>query len=145
MTSTVMDYVIRALQDSGEIIIGDAPIQSADFGVLIGKTGVDQTIDFLKSKTRAVIRVKDFRREITLRKKGIVLSREFRNENEFLRVNLKEKSFLYDIRQDYKKFRVTNYDKSKMLQYHNETDNIYVMHKDIVDADAIIYLPTYLA
>jgi len=137
----VVDYVVKALGDSGEIIIGDAPIQSANFKLLMRKTGMDQTLDFLESKTRSAIRLKDFRREITVRKKGIVLSREFRNEGEFLEVNLKEKSFLYDIRQDYRKFRVTNYDKNKMLRYHNEKDSIYVIHKDVVDADAIIYLP----
>jgi len=36
---------------------------------------------------------------------------------------------------------VTNYDKGKMLKYHNTSDHIYVIEKSVLDADFVVSMP----
>ena len=43
--------------------------------------------------------------------------------------------------QDFSKFRVFDYDKDKMIKYHNETNHKYVISKIALEADTIINLP----
>lgn len=138
----IVDYVVIALKGSGTIIIGDAPIQSANFSEICLRSHIDSILSLIRDNTNIDIRVEDFRREITLRgKNGEVLEQSCLPDGSFVEVNVKDKSYLADIGKEYRNFRVTNYDKDKMLQYHNASDHIYVIHKSILDADAVIILP----
>lgn len=137
----ILDYAIIALNGEGLITIGDAAIQSADFSKILSGAGVNSVISFLKDKTKVEIRVEDFRREISIRKDNVVIKRIFQHAHNFVDVNLEKKSFLHPLREKFKDFRVTNYDKDKMIKYHNLNDHIYVIHKSVLEADAVISIP----
>jgi hypothetical protein len=120
----LLDYVLIALKGKGRIIIGDAPIQSCDFGELIKKACISDIIKFLQPLSPVRIEIKDFRKEIMI-PGGRSFIRMENDGSKFVEVNLKESSFLNGIKNDYKKFRVTSYNKDKMLSNHNERDHIY--------------------
>ena len=141
MIRAVLDYVIIALKGKGEIIIGDAPIQGADFSQIVQNSQTDKLVSFLKKNTDIQIGIEDFRREITVRKDGVVIKRIFQNDNNYLKINLKQESCLSLISKFYEDFRVTNYDKDMMIKYHNPRDHIYVINKNVLDADVVISIP----
>lgn len=136
----ILDYVLIALKEEGKIVIGDAPIQSCNFNVLTEKNAINEIVNTLQALTTVKIEVRDFRKEIMVSKSG-TFRRIENSENNFIPVNLKQSSFLNEIKNDYKKFRVTSYDKDKILKYHNEKDHIYLIDEEILKADAIIEIP----
>lgn len=141
LVRAVTDYALLALKGSGQLVIGDAPIQMANFDKLLINSRMKEVLEFYRAQGIHHIEVMDFRKEITVRRKGIVTKRIIRDDKEFIEVNFHENSALHEIRQDYKKFRVTNYDPDKMLRYHNLTDHIYVVDREVLEADVVIYLP----
>lgn len=140
----IIDYTLIALKGSGTIIIGDAPIQSTDFDLLQKKLNTQELLSFYHNKTTTKIQIKDFRREIkTYDKRGAIVRHQWIEKHDSIEINLKNRSFLHPIRQQFKKFRVTNYDPKKMFRYHNLTDNIFVIDRDILTADLVIQLPKF--
>lgn len=137
----VADYALIALGGTGMLIIGDSPVQMARWDKLIQNSKSDLLFDFYRSKGVQNLTIKDFRKEISIREKGVVKKRIIRDDTEFVEINFREKSFLHEIRHDFRKFRVTNYDIDKMLHYHNLSDHIYLIDRDVLSADAVIYLP----
>ncbi len=138
----VIDYCVIALKGNGEIIIGDAPIQSADIEILKSKLKIDEIIGFYGRVNGLKISVKDFRKEIKrYNSSGEISENILLPEKESVEVNLREKSFLFEVRNRFKKFRVTNYDPRKMLKFHNRNDNIYVIDMSVLEADVVIQIP----
>ncbi|MHA1212730.1 MAG: DUF362 domain-containing protein, partial [Candidatus Heimdallarchaeota archaeon] len=56
-------------------------------------------------------------------------------------VELGEESALIDITHQYRKFRVTNYDKEKMTKFHNENHHSYIIANSVLQSDVIVTLP----
>jgi len=140
----LLDYSILALRDKGKIIIGDAPIQKADFNDLIMKMKLTKMINEIKEKTNIKIEIIDFRREIALiDKRNTIKERiEMNGDPEgYTEVNLKENSALSKYSKDFKKFRVTQYDKRKMMKAHNDVDNKYLIANSVLKSDLIISIP----
>lgn len=138
----IVDYLVIALKGTGTIIIGDAPIQSANFAEICRRSHLDTIVSLVKDNSHINIRVEDFRREITERgAKGEVLGHKYLPDGNFVEVNLQQFSYLAEIGAEYQNFRVTSYDKDKMLRYHNAEDHRYVIHKSILEADVVISLP----
>jgi uncharacterized protein (DUF362 family) len=142
LVRVVVDYLVIALKGEGTIILGDAPIQSADFSAIVQGGYLDTLKSLVEENSAVSLVIEDFRREITVRSlAGKVTEHHWRDDGDFVPVNLEHNSFLDPITKDYQGFRVTNYDKNKMLKYHSEHDHIYVIHKSVLSADAVIALP----
>lgn len=137
----ILDYVIIALKEDGEIVIGDAPIQSCDFNNLLKRSHIDNVVNFLSKKTNVKIHIKDFRNQVMKMMKLGTFERYENNLNKYYEINLGKNSFLKEIAKDYKKFRVTSYDKDKMFLNHNETDHKYLIIDDVFNSDVIIEVP----
>jgi len=140
----ILDYVYIALKGEGRIIIGDAaPLQKCDFEEVIIKNGTKTIVDFYK-KNGIKIELVDFRKERAIidssgRIKGIKkLNGDPRG---YTVVDLGEDSLLYNIIDDYEKFRVTNYNPNLMKEHHNLEKNEYLVPNTILEADVIINLP----
>ncbi len=136
----VLDYVYIALKNSGTITIGDAPIQSANFDEIARMVGLDKIVEFYDSKN-INIKIEDFRFERTFIDKFGFMSKVRYGSDVFTIVNLKQDSELCEIDKDYKKFRVTNYDKERLSTNHNKTCNQYLIPNVVLNSDVIINLP----
>jgi uncharacterized protein (DUF362 family) len=140
LVRAVLDYVIIALNGSGKVIIGDAPVQSCDFQELIKRAGYDVIIDFYK-KQNINVELVDFRNYISENKNGLLIKKES-TVNESIIVDLKNDSSFSNVSKDrFKKLRITNYNPSIMYDHHNEKKNEYLISKDILSADVIINMP----
>ena len=139
----VIDYVYIALKGSGNIIIGDAPIQSADFNRIINISGLREIVDFYEKNADIEIKIIDFREE-----KGYIdnlrgLVREELDGDPFgySLVDLKECSEFFQSTEDYEKLRVTNYDKEDLFKHHTKNEHSYLISQTVLNSDVIINLP----
>ncbi|MHA1197191.1 MAG: DUF362 domain-containing protein [Promethearchaeota archaeon] len=146
----IIDYVIIALKEKGEIIVGDAPLQKCNFNYLTEKTGLKEVIDYFKSKN-VNIKLIDFRKEkLIYRKKTSLVQSKYKKLSSlegdpkgYTIINLKEKSNLQEISYNggYKRFRVTNYDPYLMRSVHNIYNHMYLISNSVIKADVVINVP----
>ncbi len=150
----LIDYVKKALNGTGKIIIGDAPLQQCNFKLLAKKNGLNEVIDFMRLNGLDIELI-DFRTEkmsISTNKLYTKLTKSYKNEKThklrgdpsgYKVVNLERKSNLKKIseKEGYKKFRVTNYDHLLMEHVHNNKDHKYLIPNSVLKSDVVIQIP----
>lgn len=139
----VLDYVILALKDKGKIIIGDAPIQEADYEKILNHLKIKRLIEEYSEKTNINFEIVDFRKERSINRiyreiQRIPLSGDPKG---YSIIDLGDDSSFIDITDQFKLFRLTNYDKEKMLKFHNKNKHSYIIANSVLEADVIISLP----
>jgi len=139
----VLDYVILALKEKGRIIIGDAPIQIADFNEILSKLKILERLKQYESKTKIHIDIIDYSTVKAINK----LYREIQwlqlegDPRGYSIIDLSNLSEFYSINDKTSLFRVTNYDKAKMSLFHNADKHAYIIASSVLEADVIISLP----
>ena len=133
----VVDYVLNKLEGKGKIFIGDAPMQECKFDRIKGYAdlvnsyrdkGFDVTlVDFRELHAVVVngVHVQNIEEE----KLGIVVN--LGDNSEFAGMNEKALS----------RMRISNYEKSILLQHHSTTKHEYYISKYVLSADVIINMP----
>jgi len=139
----VLDYVYIAMKGSGTIIIGEAPLQSTNFQKVLQTTGINSILDFYNQNGFVNLKIVDFRTELSTKNKiGLLTKHKLEGDPlGYTIIDLDKDSELDTIISNYKEFRVTNYDKSRMKKHHNEKHNEYLIPNSILTADTIINLP----
>lgn len=136
----IIDYVLKAMNYDGQVIVGDAPVQECDFEELIEKSGYRELIDEYQNKGYD-ISLKDFRGVVSVSDYG-VLHQKTNETAQFEIVNLGEESEFSKLPADkLNKIRITNYDPEELLKHHNTKVQEYCVAKEILDADVIINMP----
>ena len=147
----VIDFAVTALGGRGKIIIGDAPLQNCDFPKLIGVSRIEELLQLAcKKYPDIVFELEDWRLTIMhddiLGAKGQP-TQERRDgydtliDQYFILVNLGKDSFLEDIVDYSKNFRVGGYKKSLMLPHHHAGKHEYLVTNRIRQAELMINLP----
>lgn len=140
----VLDYVLLALKGYGTVRVGDAPLQSADFGKICQLSGINAVLDFYRSKSALVVDVTDFRQECALlnERRWIREKKELAGDPEgYASVDLKAESMFRSVSAHSDRYRVTNYDPKLMPLHHNDRKNEYLISGSILQADVVISLP----
>lgn len=140
----VIDYAYLAVGKEGNIIVGDAPIQDADFTEVIRRSGLDHVINFYKNRN-IVVQLIDFRSSQILYPDN----KRFKAVRKSLPgdplgnavVDLGSKSWLCPIADGYKRYRVTCYDPREMATHHNLVKNEYLIARSALEADLVINIP----
>jgi len=140
----VLDYVLLALRGEGMVRVGDAPLQSANFGKICQLSGLNTVLDFYRGRSALTIDVADFRRECAL-----LDERRWIREKEavagdpagYAAVDLKDESMFRPVAANFGRYRVTNYDPNLLSLHHNEQNNEYLISGSLLQADAVISLP----
>lgn len=123
----VIDYTLKALDGTGELIVGDAPVQGCDFEKVIKLFGLEEAIKKYND-AGCKIRLMDFRK----------------NQNPDLKctiVNIGKNSSLCEVDNYNKKYAITNYDLREMHKHHSADKHEYMIPDDILTADVVINLP----
>lgn len=140
----VLDYVALALNGKGEIVLGDAPVQSADFDEIIRRNSLKDICDDVANIWGIHVKLIDFRLSvIKLDEKHRVIENQKQpgDLSGYKSVDLGKHSLLTPLASQSDRFRVTSYDCSEMPTHHNDTVNEYLIPKAVLDADVIINLP----
>lgn len=123
----IIDYALIALNGTGKLIIGDAPVQECIFEKVIKINDLKSNI-IKYNKLGYKIELIDFRK----------------NDNKDLEcriVSIGENSSFSDIDNFYKKYAITNYNLKYMHQHHHNGIHEYLIPQCVLDADVIINLP----
>lgn len=140
----VLDYVARALEGRGQITVGDAPVQSADFDVILSRTGLREVCDDVAKTWQIPVRLVDFRLwSADLDDKHRLVNGTARagDPSGYRWVDLGKGSLLEGISCHADRFRVTNYDPGPMERHHNANLHEYVVPQTLLDSDVVLNLP----
>ena len=141
--SVVKAVTRAALQtEAAEVVVGDAPIQTADFDALLETTGLGEWAESVKKAESRFKGVKDFRRTTAKYVNGVRVAEEnVLPEEDFVLFDLGADSLLEPITDEKDDFRVTCYDPRLMAQTHGKGRHRYLVARDVVEADVVINLP----
>jgi uncharacterized protein (DUF362 family) len=137
----VIDYTLLALGGTGRIILGDAPIQTADFDKIMKVNGIRELIAFYREQGVAVELV-DFRTEKTDKTYGSFIWRHrmIGSADDWIMVDLGTESELDAPEVDIEKLRAPNYDKDKMRERHDQGKHEYLINRRVLEADVVLNL-----
>lgn len=137
----VLKVTVLKLQNTGEIVILDAPQEDSDFNKIIRNTGLKKKIQKIQSTTNTPISCIDIRTERKKTINGVIVSRKKqRGDPEgYVHVNLKQSSCFSEKKSmDY---YGADYNRKDAKGYHNELDNTYVISKTVLECDVFINMP----
>lgn len=134
----LIDYALKAAPS--RLVIGDAPVQVCRLPDLLA--GEYDTL-FAHYRTRgADLVIKDFRRTVSERRPGaLAVSTERKPIEDYVLVDLGERSLLEPISGDAARFRVTMYDPHALQENHAPGRHRYLVARDILEADLVINVP----
>jgi hypothetical protein len=153
--SSIIHYLINwcaiAMKGEGQIIIGDCPLQGCDFDSLMRNIHMDDILNINKKIFPKIkILVQDWRLltiERKLSKKGRI---KYKNQKPiifepdihkaYVEIDLGKDSFLEDISDFSKHFRVTMYNPNPLTANHSKGMHKYLIREDILCADLLINL-----
>ncbi len=136
------DYCLIALKGRGEVLIGNSPLQSADFNRIKISLGLDKIEEFYQRNEKNVsVRFVDLRGYITkLSPSGKLTLVEDKIDEVGLYIDLSKES-LFNQAKGNKKYRVTNYSCKQINKLHSGNKHIYCVNKTILQSDVIISVP----
>lgn len=140
----VLDYVAKALNGFGKIIIGDCPIQGADWSQLIQLVGLNRIQAYFKECFPSIeLLIEDYRLGKAIVRGGLIVKRIVDETSiiNYEEVDLEQESLLIPLMQDKYEFGVAQYPKHRMRKAHTPEHNKYLFHQDFLYADVIINLP----
>ncbi|MDP2105590.1 MAG: DUF362 domain-containing protein, partial [Desulfobulbaceae bacterium] len=140
----ILDYLAKALNGAGEILVGDAPIQSAHFPTLVEKTGLAAVCENVSSLWGVPVRLLDFRLVAVELDERHCISRTEEKQGDpsgYINVDLGQASLFTPLNDSCEKFRVTSYDCKEMIRHHNREHHEYLIPKSVLAADVVINVP----
>lgn len=135
----LLDFVYIALGKEGTVVVGDAPLQSCDIGMLWESQDWLTIPRFYEAHSKFKVVLEDWRLELYHRDGKLTFRKELRqSDDSFLVINLGEDSLLEPVAHDYENFRVTNYDPAALLKHHRPGIHEYCVTRRILEADVIL-------
>lgn len=135
----VIDYCLIALNGTGRVIIGDAPMQGCDLDRLIETSGYKDLFSFYNQHS-INIHPTDFRQFSTIVDKNKVRRVKKFNSGEALEVELNSSSRLNSKSLVLKKYKVSDYNEKITNNYHHNGKHTYLINKEVLSADVLINL-----
>lgn len=141
----IIDLTATGLRGRGSIIIGDAPLQSCDFDILVKRTRIGEIVRQARSDYPGLeISIDDWRltvlEELDSTQKH-TSNYDTRVLEDYKIIDLATNSFLEDLSDYSDKFRVTCYDPHLMASHHKKGKHEYLVTRKVFDADLMINLP----
>ncbi len=140
-----------AMEGTGRIVIGDCPLQGCDFPALLRLNHMTELQELtLRQFPHLSVEVRDWRLTVLRRRGGMdtcVVSPQTTCRDDLARleeydlIDLAGDSFLEEISDYARHFRVTMYKPSLMLAHHRPGRHEYMIVRQIRNADLLINLP----
>lgn len=138
----LLDYILLAVGESGSVHFGNAPVQSCQWSSVLAQTKAQQVLDFYDSIGEPV-KAQDLRLYVAERSLlGSIEKLEQRDEQDAVFIDLKSQSLLDKITNvKTAHFRLSDYDPRRTEAFHSQGSHIYVLNKQLLEADVVISLP----
>ena len=137
----LVDYVLLAVGEAGNVAFGNAAMQHCDWEAVLDETGARAVLEFYRS-IGAAVEAKDLRLYVIRKSRiGKVTVLERRQEWNGVPVNLGAHSLMVELdREPRTPYRVMNYSPARMEASHSKGNHVYVIHRQILEADTILSL-----
>lgn len=136
----VIDYCLIALNGTGKIIVGDAPMQGCDLDGLMDISGYNKLFEFYNQRSIDLHPI-DFRQYSTIVNKNKVLIGRKYNSCQGIEVDLRDKSRLNSNKtSDDRMYKVSDYSEKTTNLYHQDGKHVYLINNEILSADVVINL-----
>lgn len=136
----IIDFALKALNGTGRIVIGDAPMQECQLDSLVRESGYDKLIEFYQEKGYAIELI-DFRKD----KSQFKLRINHRSLDESVKgitVNLGEESEFFGAGEAVeKRYRLVDYPATNLHAHHSGKKQEYCISEYVLKADVIISVP----
>lgn len=143
VVAPVVDYVLKALQGSGRVMIGDAPIQDCHFGELLERGGY-RVLQAYYQRRGVALPIVDFRNVRRQLVDGIYVDQDAAEASEHgILVRMPEGASAFDglSEERLERMRVSNYDKRLMQKHHAVKKHEYKIARAVLAADVVISMP----
>ena len=139
----VADYVYRALQGEGRIVIADAPQNDADFAQIRLIAGLDALQAFYRDVADFDLELYDLRPESARKIDGVIVGHEALSGDPagYVCVDLGEHSLFAEIKHLCHLLYGAEYDTSELRRHHHDDVHEYLVSATILGADVVISLP----
>jgi len=121
LIDAVIEACVNKYPDADSIAVGDVPLQSCDFDLMIRQSGMDAVIAKWSGLARPRISFHDWRRERYVLRDGFMqkdTSHDFGDPAGYREVRMDQASFLDPISGKREKFRVSDYDIERIQSSH---------------------------
>lgn len=132
-----IDFFLRRSPKS--VIVGDAPIQGCQWDLVLTE-GFHKDFNALGEKYGIPLRLIDFRR-VTFDKKNNVLATDRSTMNDYLIMDVGERSYLEDVTSGKDDMRVTDYNPDRMAIAHKKGMHKYCIRKEVLESDIVVTIP----
>lgn len=140
VVAAVIDYVILAGGPNCRIVVGDAPMQTCKWDILIQQSHYADLIEWYQ-KRNINISLVDFRELSSERVNGVVVQHE-KETGKGRIINLGAESEFAGLDQKaYDSLRITSYDPDELKKHHNSAVQEYDLSQYLLDADVVINMP----
>jgi uncharacterized protein (DUF362 family) len=139
----IIDYVLKATGGEAEVIICDAPLQSAEFDMIVAAAGYCDLQRHYKNQG-VDIRIIDLRKEVAITNEEGVIARRQKQKGDpegYAVIDLKDKSEFFSINALAKRLEITDYPLGTVYKHHNERCNEYLISRTVLSADLFINIP----
>jgi uncharacterized protein (DUF362 family) len=140
----ILDYICIALNNSGTVVIADAPLQTCDFDKLMQANKTGDLLKLYIDKYDGIgFSIRDLRK--TVLKSGESATHFKADQMDqagdpegYSLIDIAGDSLLMDIIDRSDRFRVTCYDHKLLAKHHNSEKNEYLVANSILKSDVII-------
>ncbi|NLU21896.1 MAG: DUF362 domain-containing protein [Phycisphaerae bacterium] len=139
----VIDYVYKALDGKGRIIIADAPQNDCDFEAVCRQAGLAEIQRFYRERAGFNIEVYDLRPEKADKIDGVIVghSRLPGDPAGYVKINLGRHSAFYEINHLCHLLYGSEYDMSELRRHQSGDVHEYLISRTVLSADVVISLP----
>jgi uncharacterized protein (DUF362 family) len=138
----MVDYLLLAVGPDGSVALGNAPMQHCNWDSVLRDTGADRVLEFHQS-LGAPVEARDLRLFVVKRDRlGRIEMVDERPESNGVAVNLGAASLMAELdRSPNTPYRVMNYNPQRLEAFHSKDRHVYVINREILEADTIVTLP----
>jgi uncharacterized protein (DUF362 family) len=139
----ILDYIFIETKGNCSVVIGDSPVQEADFNKIIEISQIKE-LQYYFVNHGLNIEIEDFRYERVLRdRRHLLIKTEVlsKDPGKSVVISLAGSSLHSDIDSNYKRYRVTDYDKKTMREHHRPGHHEYLLSKTAIECDFFINIP----
>jgi uncharacterized protein (DUF362 family) len=139
---------LELFPNAESILIGDCPLQSADWPKLCQQSGLTESLDALVIKSGGKIAVHDLRKEVFEKVDGSFLVASQAKHGDpagYRTVALGKRSHLEALAKDADRFAVNDYSASVTSSNHQAGSHNYFVSQSVLNADLFINLPKWKA
>lgn len=137
----VADYVWKALEGKGKIVVADAPQTDSSFQAIVRLLGLDQITEFYRAKGLD-FEILDLRKEEWVNQGGVIISRKKLSGDPrgYVAFNLGSASE-FSSHGGEGRYYGADYDEGEVNRHHSQGRHEYLISRTPIHADVVINLP----